>query len=201
MVLGVEIGEAEGDYALWLEGASLLHFADGALLLGSDGKDDVIVIQAADMVGRYVGEGVEDMDEGLDAFGAGERVAGSADIGSGREHHLSLDLGQLVEGGGLVHVEEARVHVVAVDEKRGVMEVHRIVGEMDLTGDQFGDYLLEGSPVVLAFAEDGDIGLNLGGGLLADEAVEERFEGIERRSGDGDYGADEGAARTWVEIC
>lgn len=194
MVLGVEIGEAEGDYALWLAGTGLLHFSDGALLLGSNGKDDVIVIQAADMVGRYVGEGMEDMDEGLDAFGAGERIAGSADIGSSREHHLGLDLRQLVEGGRLLLIEEARVHVVAVDEERGVMEVHRIVGEVDLTGDQLCDNLLERAPVVLAFAEDGDIGLNLGGGLLADEAVEERFEGIKRRSGDGDDGADEGAA-------
>ena len=194
MVLGVEIGKAEGKNTLGLEGASLLHFANGALLLGPDGKDDVIVIQAADMIGRYVGEGMEDMDEGLDAFGARERVAGGSDIGSSREHHLGLDLRQLVEGGRLLLIEEARVHVVAVNEERGVMEVHRIVGEVDLTGDQLCDNLLERAPVVLTFAEDGDIGLNLGGGLLADEAVEERFEGIKRRSGDGDDGADEGAA-------
>lgn len=156
------------------------------------------------MIGRDVGESVEDVEHLLDIGRALDWETGRPDIGRGREEHLRLELREVLIRSRLVLVVELRVHVLAIDQERGVVEVHRVVGEVDLAREQFLDDESPGVPVVLAFGEDGDgswsFELESGIGLFGDEAIEDRLHRIERRTGNRNERADEGATRTRIEI-
>ena len=179
MILGVEVGEADRNEAFWLQASGLLDFADRLFLMGAYGQDDVVIVKAADMIGGYVREGVEDMDERTYARRADERIAWSSDVRRRGQQHLRLDSGKFVERRGLVLVEQVRMHVLAVDQERGVVQVERVVGEVDLARNKLFDRIPERSPVVLPLAEDGDVGVGVPfrlyflGRWLAHKAVEE----------------------------
>ena len=124
----------------------------------ADSKDNIVIVKATDMIGRYVRKGMENMYELFYRLRPFQRISQGSDVRRRGKKNLGLHHRKALVRRRLVLVEETAVHIVTVNQERRIVEVERVVGEVDLPRNQLVDNLLESSPVVLPFAENRNIG-------------------------------------------